>query len=433
MVVDNDEALLEAIGDTLKTKWEVDIFCEHPVDVPVRVNDSQIVLVPPTIQDEVDVDDHPPNMEEQTQDALDPEEQTQDAPDPEELIQQEQHEFMAETATQRQDEVQQDAGDNVQQDAGETVQQNAGDNVQQEAGETVQQDARENVQQESGFELSDDEIHVDGDAIDIGLSVLRGKGKAVLSDTDTSLDMDAEIGVESDSSEDEVPEIPESSGANKFRDYRNLKKKLPSFTEFKEADMQNPSFKLGLVFKSSKLFKQAIREYSIKAGKNIYFKKNDSDRVRAECKDPNCKWTCYASVLGDTGTFIIKTLRPEHTCARVNINSFATATWLSKKYMQQIKDSESLTAADIMNRVQQDFVLECSKEKAYRVKKIAKKAIEGSLKEQYAALWNYGAELKRSNPGSTIQFETETDSEGQTIFKRMYVCFQGYKSASCCS
>ena len=96
--------------------------------------------------------------------------------------------------------------------------------------------------------------------------------------------------------------------------------------------------------------------------------------------------------------------------------------------MQQFKDSESWSAADFMNQVQKDFVLECSRVKAYRAKKLAAEVIEGSYKEQYSTLWDYGAELKRSNPGSTIQFETEPDSSGNPIFKRMYVCFQGCKS-----
>ena len=44
-------------------------------------------------------------------------------------------------------------------------------------------------------------------------------------------------------------------------------------------------------------------------------------------------------------------------------------------------------------------MLEFNRIKAYRAKKIANRAIEGSFKEQYAALWDYAAELKKSNPG----------------------------------
>lgn len=157
-------------------------------------------------------------------------------------------------------------------------------------------------------------------------------------------------------------------------------------------------------------------------------KKNESTRVRAECKDKGCKWVCYASNLGTrNGVFIIKTYVAEHTCPRVNKNRFATSAWLAKKYMQSFKDSESWSAPDFMNRVQKDYVLECNKMKAYRAKRLATKAIEGCNKEQYAALWDYAAELKRSNPGSTVEIEAESGPDGKPVFKRMYICFQACK------
>lgn len=153
--------------------------------------------------------------------------------------------------------------------------------------------------------------------------------------------------------------------------------------------------KLGLSFPNASIFKDVIREYAIRVGKDIYFKKNEPGRVRAECKDNKYKWVCYASLLGDIGMFIIKTYNPVHTCSRVNRNKFATSKCLAKTYLQQFKDNKSWSAADFMNRVQQDFILECNRVKAYRAKKIATTVIEGSFREQYVALWDYNAELKR--------------------------------------
>ena len=74
--------------------------------------------------------------------------------------------------------------------------------------------------------------------------------------------------------------------------------------------------------------------------------------------------------------------------------------------------------------MQKDYVLECNKMKAYRAKWLATKVIEGSNKEQYAALWDYAAELKRSNPGSTVEIEPEAGPDGKPVFKRIYICFQ---------
>lgn len=54
--------------------------------------------------------------------------------------------------------------------------------------------------------------------------------------------------------------------------------------------------------------------------------------------------------------------------------------------------------------------------------------IEGSYQEQYSELWDYGAELKRSNLRSTIEIRSETNSEGKPVFKRMYICFHGCRA-----
>ena len=117
------------------------------------------------------------------------------------------------------------------------------------------------------------------------------------------------------------------------------RKILPKFQEFREdTDMADPKFKLGMVFSSGAVFKNAIREYSIKACKELKFKVNDRNRVRAVCKDESCKWVCYASEMKDTKTFQIRTYVPKHTCARTNKNRFCTATWMSNKYLEEFKD-----------------------------------------------------------------------------------------------
>lgn len=106
---------------------------------------------------------------------------------------------------------------------------------------------------------------------------------------------------------------------------------------------------------------------------------------------------------------------------------FATAKWFATKYMQSFKEQQVFTAVDFMNRVRKDYVLECNVMKAYRAKRHATAIIEGSNKEQYAALWDYAAELKRSNPSTTVEILTEAGPEGEPVFKRIYICFHGCK------
>lgn len=69
-----DEILLDVMAKTLKTKWEVSVFCDHLINgqcsQSVTINDSQLVVIMLQDQHEVDADDHPEDMEDQTQDKF---------------------------------------------------------------------------------------------------------------------------------------------------------------------------------------------------------------------------------------------------------------------------------------------------------------------------------------------------------------------------
>ena len=91
----------------------------------------------------------------------------------------------------------------------------------------------------------------------------------------------------------------EASCLEQVRNKRNGKKKLPKFHEFRDGtDLRHVTLKLGLCFPNASIFKNLIREYAVRVGKDIYFKKHNPGRVRAECEDLKCKWVCYASLLG---------------------------------------------------------------------------------------------------------------------------------------
>ncbi|KAL5559251.1 hypothetical protein UlMin_035462 [Ulmus minor] len=83
----------------------------------------------------------------------------------------------------------------------------------------------------------------------------------------------------------------------------------------------------------------------------------------------------------DKKTFKLKTLNDKHTCGMVFKNNGVA---------QQVRD---------------DLAVDISEWQFYRAKTAAMQMIEGTIKEQYARLWDYCAELKRANPGSTVQMK----------------------------
>ncbi|XP_062085994.1 uncharacterized protein LOC133792102 [Humulus lupulus] len=162
---------------------------------------------------------------------------------------------------------------------------------------------------------------------------------------------------------------------------------MPKLPEFNTAiDMAKPKFNLGLSFPSGAVFKKAVREYSIQNRKDIFFKKNGPHRVRAQCKGVNYPW-----------------------------------------YLEEFKINEKLGVSSFVHKVNKDHVLDITRDKAYKARLLATKAIEGSYEEQYDALWDYVEEIKNTNRGSIVEFLTEPSENGKPRFKRMYLCFAGLR------
>ncbi|CAI9280337.1 unnamed protein product [Lactuca saligna] len=53
--------------------------------------------------------------------------------------------------------------------------------------------------------------------------------------------------------------------------------------------------------------------------------------------------------------------------------------------------------------------------------------IDGKLSDHYARVWDYGHELMRSNPGSTVRISVNINPDQTTTFHRVYVCFKAIK------
>ncbi|KAE9461761.1 hypothetical protein C3L33_06323, partial [Rhododendron williamsianum] len=122
------------------------------------------------------------------------------------------------------------------------------------------------------------DIHVDKNVEWGGLSM--GKGKEPMSTkTNDNEDSDAE------GQSDELVSLYGSSDEEAREEHDQFNP---------NTDMADPKFKVGMIFSTSKLFKDAVKEHAIKTAKAIKLVKNDSRRVRAACKKP-CQWSLLAS------------------------------------------------------------------------------------------------------------------------------------------
>jgi hypothetical protein len=193
------------------------------------------------------------------------------------------------------------------------------------------------------------------------------------------------------SDEDEL-ELPDSDEEGQVG--RNMK-------TFKPEDMQNPIFKIGMKFALVELLRKAFTEYSIKQRVEIKMPTNDRSRVRAHC-DAGCPWSLYASFDSRMQCFLIKSYVGDQICQKKWVLKKCTAAWLANKYVDKFRADQKMTLTNFGRTVQLELNLTPSRMKLCRARRLACNIIYGDEVEQFTQLWNYGHELRKTNPGSSL-------------------------------
>ena len=112
--------------------------------------------------------------------------------------------------------------------------------------------------------------------------------------------------------------------------------------------------------------------------------------------------TVYASTDSRTKAIMVKRLHDVHTCeSKRNVTAFTTK-YIGNYYVDQIRANEKITLKDLGQRVQKDWKMRPKRGKLGRARKFAFQIIYGDETAQYNQLWDFGQELRRSNPGSTF-------------------------------
>ncbi|XP_024162805.1 uncharacterized protein LOC112169929 isoform X2 [Rosa chinensis] len=196
-----------------------------------------------------------------------------------------------------------------------------------------------------------------------------------------------------------------------------------------KTDMKNPAFKLKMKFATSQILRDALREHAIQGGWEYVFVKNDKTRVRVVCKEDNCPFQLFASKMQHESTLMVKSYDPVHKCTRKFNNSMVKQKYLTSKFKDQIALNESWKPESLAKTMSASIRARVSKSMAYRAKRAALLEVEGSIIEQYARLRDYGRELQRADPSTTINIKCAfPDTSNLPVFKRMYICLGALKN-----
>ncbi|KAL4382936.1 hypothetical protein GQ457_15G019750 [Hibiscus cannabinus] len=191
-----------------------------------------------------------------------------------------------------------------------------------------------------------------------------------------------------------------------------------------DCDLENPKFKVGLVFPNKVILKEAIKQYGRKNRYFLIFDINDKRRLRAICKDATCPWNIWASKIdADNETFQIKTFKDVHTCAKVMKNPNITCKFIAKTYLHKFLADRNYAPSSLKADAEANYVAILNSTKCLRARKLAIEMIDESYKDQFKYLYDYLGELRETSPGTTTICQLD-----DRLFERVYICPQAYKN-----
>jgi len=207
------------------------------------------------------------------------------------------------------------------------------------------------------FDFSDSDFDLEGDDDDIFVDYVdedateetgskgqqKGKGKKAVGSKlkGTKVLSLAGYGEEStDESELELPESDEEGQGLRFK-------------SFKSEDIDNPIFKVGMIFESVGMLRKAITQYSMKQRVEIKMPRNEKKRLKAHCGD-GCLWNLYASSDSRTQGLMIKTYHGQHTCQRKWTLKRCTSKWLAHTYLESFQADQKMTLTNFARTVQKE-------------------------------------------------------------------------------
>ena len=201
----------------------------------------------------------------------------------------------------------------------------------------------------------------------------------------------------------------------------------PVFPQFNESSTFGAvHLEVGMEFATLSVFKEAVRDYTISNCREIKWVKNEPSRARAKCKKEGCPWTIFCSKNESRKSYHIKTYLKDHTCCKDNTNQ-ANRKWVVKILKGKLRVLPNMNHTEIYDFFKQDYHVMLEDSKITRALREARQLVEGSEREQYDLIWDYGKELLRSNPHSTVQISTTPLPNSPPQFKRFYVCLDACK------
>lgn len=235
----------------------------------------------------------------------------------------------------------------------------------------------------------------DSDFLDSDFEVEEGDDDLFRDNVDTEVNDNNEAVQVQDIEDDDALEDADLSLRKEQQE--KLKYKFGTFNP--QVDLDNPVFKVGMAFADVNEFRAALNSYSVRNRVQINKTRNEIKRLNACCQE-GCPWMIKASQDSKTGAFLVRAYEGSHTCEKVWKLKTLTAPFLTQKFLEEFRDNMKMDLQTFAKKVQREYNMCPDRWKLGRARKEALTIIHGDEASQFNQLWDYGQELRRSNPGS---------------------------------
>ncbi|RYR48073.1 hypothetical protein Ahy_A07g034069 [Arachis hypogaea] len=171
-----------------------------------------------------------------------------------------------------------------------------------------------------------------------------------------------------------------------------------------QKDMSQYKWEVGIVYASREDFKDTVTAYAVHTTRSIRFRKCDLQRVRAVCSD-DCPFWVYAAKIRGEETWQLRSMNLTHTCTQAHRVGILHSKWLGKAFKKKVESNPKVKIRELVSKAQKKWNLTVTKSLATKTKQIALDQIQGTFREQYKRIYDYGQELMRANPGSSVRIQ----------------------------
>lgn len=176
-------------------------------------------------------------------------------------------------------------------------------------------------------------------------------------------------------------------------------------------------------FHSGEEFKDQLLRYVLKTNFDVKLCRWGATKLAAICRHENCNWKIYCYVEKSIGKWMVKTYVDSHHHAKSGKARMLKQGVIGTLFRDEARRRPGLRWTDIKDEIMMRYTLFLSKWICQKSRRIAFDLVIETQRQQFAKLWDYEAELQRSNKDTHTEIVTIPQAGGKQQFDKFYIFF----------